>query len=90
MLFYLIGTILSLFGGFLVVKHIFKIIRSKQILANVNTQIERLKICNQCDHVRLKKTKYIRCTKCGCFLKPKTRLLNQECPVGKWNASNSD
>ena len=48
MLFYLMGTILLLFGGFLVVKHIFKIIRSNQILANVNTQIERLKICNQC------------------------------------------
>ena len=90
MLFYLIGTILLFFGGFLVIKHILKIIRSKQILANVHIQIERLKICDLCDHVRLKKTKYIRCTKCGCFLKPKTRLLNQECPIGKWNASNSD
>ena len=84
MLFYFIGSILLFFGGFLVVKHIFKIIGSEQVIANVHTQKERLNICNQCDHVRLKKTMYIRCTKCGCFLKPKTRLLNQKCPIDKW------
>ena len=47
--------------------------------------IERLKICNDCEHVRLKNTLYKRCAECGCFLRPKTKLLYQECPIGKWN-----
>jgi hypothetical protein len=24
------------------------------------------------------------CKKCGCFMDIKTKLLNAECPIGKW------
>ncbi|MAJ43149.1 MAG: hypothetical protein CMF96_00205 [Candidatus Marinimicrobia bacterium] len=48
-------------------------------------QIERLKICDECIHVRLKETLYKRCTECGCFLRPKTKLFHQKCPIGKWD-----
>lgn len=41
----------------------------------------RLNICRQCPHFYAKLQK---CTKCGCFMKLKTRLEKAHCPVGKW------
>ena len=40
----------------------------------------RLAICLQCPHL----SPLNRCLKCGCFLKAKTRLRTEKCPVGKW------
>lgn len=83
--FYLFGIIILFFGGYLIFQYFLGIIIDKKIIAKPSIQIERLKICNDCEHVRLKNTLYKRCAECGCFLRPKTKLLYQECPIGKWD-----
>lgn len=40
----------------------------------------RYSICEECPHLTLAKT----CTKCGCFMSAKTKLLHASCPIGKW------
>lgn len=42
---------------------------------------ERINICQSCEFF-VKATR--QCKKCGCFMDMKTKLLNAECPVGKW------
>ena len=48
----------------------------RQIIAS-----ERMAICQKCEH-------YIeltsQCKKCGCFMKIKTQMLGQKCPIDKW------
>ena len=49
-----------------------------------NNKIEidkRISICEGCEHF-IKITK--QCSKCGCFMKLKTRLTDASCPIGKW------
>lgn len=41
----------------------------------------RMDICNQCEF--LTKATH-QCTKCGCFMKLKTKLLHATCPISKW------
>jgi len=41
----------------------------------------RLEICSTCPHLRKSMNQ---CTKCGCFMKLKTRLTSSTCPIGKW------
>lgn len=48
-------------------------------LANKETAQERLAICKACPFYKLRT-----CTKCGCFMPFKTKLLGQSCPEGKW------
>ena len=43
-------------------------------------QKERYSICEECPHLTLAKT----CTRCGCFMPAKTKLLHAECPIKKW------
>lgn len=43
----------------------------------------RLEICTGCEHL-FQATH--QCKKCGCFVKAKTWLPSQVCPVGKWPA----
>lgn len=42
-------------------------------------QLDRLTICFGCDQ-----RNNARCRKCGCFLKAKTKLLAERCPLDKW------
>jgi hypothetical protein len=42
---------------------------------------ERMSICNSCEHL-FKPTST--CKKCGCFMKMKTYLPEQRCPLNKW------
>lgn len=42
---------------------------------------DRLDICLQCPHLN---KKYVKCNKCGCFMKLKTTLQDAHCPIGKW------
>lgn len=42
---------------------------------------KRLEICRSCD--RLFKPTF-QCKECGCFMKIKTRIESQSCPIGKW------
>lgn len=76
------------------VKHIIKAIFTKpfQILKSIyyrfshqNQPIseERLAICNKCEHRLLFMNELI-CDQCGCVLKNKTRLINEQCDLKKW------
>lgn len=42
---------------------------------------KRISICEGCEYF-IKMTK--QCSKCGCFMKLKTRLTDARCPIGKW------
>ena len=42
---------------------------------------ERYSICKSCSEFN--PTLY-NCKQCGCFMLVKVRLLNSECPLGKW------
>lgn len=41
---------------------------------------DRMAICSSCPHLMLTK----QCSKCGCFMPNKTKLLYAACPIGKW------
>jgi tetratricopeptide (TPR) repeat protein len=45
------------------------------------TQRRRLQICAVCEHHT-----GVRCKICGCFTGVKSRLLHENCPIGKWPA----
>lgn len=41
----------------------------------------RLELCRRCElFIHQQK----RCSQCGCYMKFKSRLRSQHCPVGKW------
>lgn len=42
---------------------------------------ERLSKCNSCDYI-FKPT--MQCTKCGCFVQIKARVVKFSCPIDKW------
>jgi hypothetical protein len=41
----------------------------------------RLNICKACPRL-FKPT--MQCKECGCFMRIKTRMKSQSCPIGKW------
>lgn len=44
----------------------------------------RMKICGNCPH-KHKLFKIVDvCTICGCFLKAKTKVTEEQCPIKKW------
>jgi hypothetical protein len=45
---------------------------------------KRLSICNSCEFIRTSKLGINRCVKCGCATRLKTKLLTENCPIGKW------
>lgn len=42
---------------------------------------ERWDACNDCEFL----TEKLRCKKCGCFMRLKTRVAKMKCPIGKWS-----
>jgi hypothetical protein len=42
---------------------------------------KRLSVCKTCEWYNVSQE---RCSKCGCFLKVKTYLKAERCPIGKW------
>lgn len=56
----------------------------KQFLVEEEVQKIRYDICQKCPELR-KSTK--QCKICHCFMPVKTRVLNAECPLGKWNSA---
>jgi tetratricopeptide (TPR) repeat protein len=44
-----------------------------------DVQQKRIQICTLCEHHT-----GLRCRVCGCFTQAKTRLLHEDCPIGKW------
>jgi hypothetical protein len=51
------------------------------MLASKELIDKRLRICNGCVNL-FKPTG--NCKLCGCFVKVKTKLKNQKCPIEKW------
>lgn len=57
---------------------------------------ERREICRSCEHLEIRERKdgtmgmttFSRCLVCKCFLKPKTALATDKCPVGKWDRTS--
>lgn len=54
-------------------------------MSNTDYKKIRLDICKQCDY--LLKPAHI-CRKCMCFVKVKTFIPTQKCPINKWEAHN--
>lgn len=44
----------------------------------------RINICKGCPHYRKKFFVLEICAMCGCFLKAKTRVVNENCPIERW------
>jgi hypothetical protein len=55
-------------------------LKSGKIRASSQMHKERMEICLACD----KLTDDFRCSQCGCFIKVKSALLTQDCPLRKW------
>ena len=49
--------------------------------APAETQRQRLQTCAVCEHHT-----GVRCKICGCFTNVKSRMLHENCPIGKWPA----
>lgn len=56
-------------------------LKSSTSYASPYQEQERYGMCESCEHFR-QKTK--QCKLCGCFMKMKVKLLEAECPIGKW------
>ena len=55
-------------------------------LRGINYELmkKRMDICNTCDKkVHLTKNVSL-CSECGCILKAKTRIKDEDCLLGKW------
>lgn len=46
-----------------------------------NFAVKRFNICLECDRLFLPTRQ---CKECGCFMKIKTRMKSQHCPLDKW------
>ncbi len=49
-------------------------------LADEELVQKRLTICNSCDFLLITRN----CSKCGCFVDAKTKVIRGKCPIGKW------
>jgi hypothetical protein len=69
---------------------IFRAVRAlsqgQQVLSPEALKQERLTICANCpmSEPRDKDVEARRCPACGCFLKAKTALVTEACPLAKW------
>lgn len=52
-----------------------------KLLVDDQQFISRIKICKLCEFF-ISETS--RCSKCGCFMQIKAKLIAAKCPVGKW------
>jgi len=57
--------------------------RGKRITASKKVERARMAVCETCDAFDKKRK---RCSKCGCYMKAKTKLKESKCPLGKWEA----
>lgn len=55
--------------------------KSKKPFVSDKISKERMEICTRCVYYDVSQ---IRCKKCGCFLKPKTKFAVNGCPIGAW------
>jgi len=46
---------------------------------------KRFNICLDCDKLKKgERTKFYKCTECGCYMRAKTKIKGASCPIGKW------
>lgn len=45
---------------------------------------ERIKICRSCELIRIDRIFGEECSICGCILRSKCRVIDANCPEGKW------
>jgi hypothetical protein len=57
------------------------IANNKKIISPEHLAQERLDICNKCENLE---KNLDRCSVCGCFVKVKTKVSFEECPLHKW------
>jgi len=57
-----------------------KVIRNPRLVDDAEFK-RRMEICTPCKH--FDRTQ-VRCKKCGCMLKAKTRFKSASCPLHKW------
>ena len=62
-------------------KNLKHLIVYRKIFISTQERDMRLTICRLCE---FQTTNGSRCTKCGCFIKPKVRLIEEKCPESKW------
>jgi hypothetical protein len=55
--------------------------KGKELTVSKEMQENRLMICKGCEFLSVDGT---RCYECGCFIKAKTKLISEECPIEKW------
>jgi len=55
-------------------------LRTGEVKAKSELQQKRMLVCLACD----KLSNDFRCQECGCFVKAKSALLTQDCPLRKW------
>ncbi len=52
-----------------------------KLLASEEASYARMELCYSCDFLDKESVK---CKRCGCFMKIKTRLESSKCPISKW------
>jgi hypothetical protein len=57
------------------------LLMKKKLVQDDSISEKRYNICLSCPEL-LNLTK--QCKKCGCFMAAKTKILNAQCPIGKW------
>jgi len=67
--------------GSSVIRNVVSVSKGNNLNINENDANKRLSICNQCPFFEKNSQ---RCSKCGCYLKVKTYLKAERCPIGKW------
>jgi rRNA maturation endonuclease Nob1 len=65
-------------------KEILKGITNHHLDGETKESIRKMSICKGCDESYNDVVFGLRCAKCGCILKYKTKS-DSDCPLGKWN-----
>lgn len=74
------GQMIRNIGGS-IVKNIQSVAAGNPLNISEDEKEKRLNICRSCEFFELSDE---RCSKCGCYLKIKTYLKAEKCPVGRW------
>lgn len=66
------------------IKHISKGIYNYIFNKNKDISAKRTKICDNCKEIIIYGKDEKICGQCGCFIKLKTKVLEEKCPLNKW------
>jgi hypothetical protein len=57
------------------------LVQSGQVFVDESIANKRLEICKACECLIVDQ---MRCSKCGCFMTTKVKLIAADCPASKW------